>query len=520
MNFRTQKTLSIRHQFRHLPSTSLKKITTLLVMSLAANLFLAIHTWAFEIGTHEQLTEAAIDTVGSTLNTYLIDNLGLQGGLNASVKGGTPYELMKQGSKNEDTEAFAFRVFNHFHEPLFHGGLLWGDSAIEWSLKAIGSQAPGGQWSWNDAREYYFKALTSESKTDRDKYWGKTFEALGHVMHLIQDMASPAHVRNDEHPSLNGIGDVDGLHDFMDRRDVFGNIGPDPSVLEQAGAVRSEPFSNLFDQNAYTGENPDATLGSQAGLAEYTNANFFSDDTIPGQDIFFPNYTYPAIEELVPVGPASAYLTLPRLGNANSPSARAAKFTGNQAVATFLVHNTNLDLLGQLQLDDAVYDAQAQHLIPRAVGYSAAVLDYFFRGDLDTSGSTFVVNSGFAGPNPNDCDEVPLDPVGDLGPFSQNPSSSLRAEGKVSFYFDHSAAASSGTRELLFEGMFAEGEDLPGPASEDLVLQLSNFLHKDPVRWTIVIQGEVGPGEQEGQQKMNAIVAKSTLAEWEFECDH
>ena len=375
---------------RGLPGTYIKTMTLLFVFSAVLNLFLVSQAGAFEVDTHKKLTEAAIVTLESTLNTYLTENLGLEGGLNASVTGGTPRDLMKKGSIEEDEESLR-RVLNHFHEPLFHTGLLWGDSAIEWSLKAIGGQSPGGDWSWNDAREYYFKALTSETKSDRDKYWGMTFQALGHVMHLIQDMASPAHVRNDDHLSLSGFGDVDGLHDFMDGRDVFGAIGPDPSILQQAGAVRSEPFSNLFDQNAYTGENPNATLGPQAGLAEYANANFFSDDTIPGARLFFPRYSYPSIDELVPVGPASVYLTLPRLGDSGSPAARAVKFTGNQAWATYLLADRRLDLIGDLQLDNAVYDAQAQHLIPRAVGYSAAVLTYFFRNQLAITTHVFTV---------------------------------------------------------------------------------------------------------------------------------
>ncbi len=47
------------------------------------------------------------------------------------------------------------------------------------------------KWSWNDARDYYFKALTSQTKAERDEYWGKTFRALGQVMHLIQDWPIP-----------------------------------------------------------------------------------------------------------------------------------------------------------------------------------------------------------------------------------------------------------------------------------------------------------------------------------------
>lgn len=133
---------------------------------------------------------------------------------------------------------------------------------------------------------------------------------------------------------------------------------------------------------------------------------------------------------------------------------------------------------------------------------------------------TFLVNSGFAGPEPNDCDEMPNDPFGVLDTGVTNPLPvSLRAEGTASYYFDHSLAGAEGTRELYFEGMFAEGENLPAFDDENALL-LANFIHKKAVRWTVVIQGKAGPGVQEGEQAENAIVAKTGLAEWEFECDH
>ena len=81
-----------------------------------------------------------------------------------------------------------------------------------------------------------------------------------------------------------------------------------------------------------------------------TNANFFSDDTIPGQnpEAFFP---FPTVFELVPGIAHLPYLTLPRLGSPTFPAARAAKLTGNQAAAQFLLTNTNFDLIGQLGPD-------------------------------------------------------------------------------------------------------------------------------------------------------------------------
>jgi hypothetical protein len=111
------------------------------------------------------------------------------------------------------------RASNHFHNPLkswdqsYMSDAPWFINAycsswqpiysnITW---ATGYLSPDGstvtrprQWmGWGDARDYYYWALTATSGTDRETYFAKTFQALGQVSHLLQDMAVPAHVRND-----------------------------------------------------------------------------------------------------------------------------------------------------------------------------------------------------------------------------------------------------------------------------------------------------------------------------------
>ncbi len=47
----------------------------------------------FEVKTHKELTEKAIEVMESTLSAYLIDNVGLEGGLNASFNGKTSQRM-------------------------------------------------------------------------------------------------------------------------------------------------------------------------------------------------------------------------------------------------------------------------------------------------------------------------------------------------------------------------------------------------------------------------------------------
>jgi hypothetical protein len=473
-----------------------------LVLILAFTFILSADSWAWERNTHEEITEQAIRIMEGDLNSYLMNNLGLENGLNESVVGGTPRMLMIQGSNNEDD---GLRSLNHFHEPITNSGLnvFGGTSAIEWSLKPVGAQAGGDSFSWNDARDFYLKALTSETKAERDEYWGKTFRALGQVMHLLQDSANPSHVRADLHPF------DDGLHDYMERKSVDSYIGggifrPDPSMLEQVGATRAEPFSNLFDRNVYSGSNPQITLGTDIGVTEYTNANFFTDDTIPGQgSLFNAEIPYPAVTELVPAPIPSPYLTLPRLGSAAFPGARTAKLTGNQAVAKFLLTNTNLDLLGQLKLDDAVYEAHAQNLIPRAVGYSAAVLNYFFRGELNVIEQTYIVRAeNLGGPF---CNQTPADDFGLLDLNVEIPvESNFRGTGY--FYYD-----GSNEKRVLFAQF-----TIPRSDNEFFNDIINPAEIPNPVPWNLVLEGQAGPGALEPR----AIISKTGLAEWHYACVH
>jgi len=77
-------------------------------------------------------------------------------------------------------------------------------SSLVWAT-GYTSPAPDGpqvertrqEWDWERARTSYVQALSAVDKADQDTGFADTFQALGHVVHLIQDGAQPAHVRND-----------------------------------------------------------------------------------------------------------------------------------------------------------------------------------------------------------------------------------------------------------------------------------------------------------------------------------
>lgn len=106
--------------------------------------------------------------------------------------------LLQQGASDEDRPVC--RVLNHFYNPLTNQGLsLWGRqigvSAITWlHLDDYQSSAwnscsgRGGDFGWT-------ASLNQVQNNSLNEAW----LGLGHNLHLLTDMASPAHVHNDQH---------------------------------------------------------------------------------------------------------------------------------------------------------------------------------------------------------------------------------------------------------------------------------------------------------------------------------
>ena len=114
---------------------------------------------------------------------------------------------------------------------------------------------------------------------------------LGHQIHLLQDTAVPAHVRNDAHPlSYNKKGsphiEIWAAKNRNTIRQIAANSVAMPGLSLQQDAIsngaRLSPTALLSDADQYDGTHPSTSLSQ--GLAEYTNANFFSDDTIFNED--------------------------------------------------------------------------------------------------------------------------------------------------------------------------------------------------------------------------------------------
>ncbi len=362
------------------------------------SLFLPNIANALEVKTHRTINEKVgnVQTPsGFSLNQYLIDNLKLSNGINEEISDSTGkkqyiYFWLRDGGEYEDVPAWYLpylRSVNHFHNPItkqgFSGiwgtGFLSGESSLLWAQKPMGTQSPGGYYSWHDVRDYFYKALTSADKNTRDTSFAQTFRGLGQLMHLVQDLSVPAHARNDGHGpcwlSYNYECWVEAHPEIISASTptVF-----DLNALGQPNPLASVPIANLFDTNRYTGTNPEITISKNIGLSEYTNANFVSDDTI-FKNFPYPKYrtqSYEIFEVDISATKKRIYLRKKGDGEPIEHFATAGPFY------KYLSFNPELQK-NELKLDGKCHQDYAQKLIPRAVGYSAGLLDYFFRGKMD-----------------------------------------------------------------------------------------------------------------------------------------
>lgn len=290
------------------------------------------------------------------------------------------------------------------------------------------------EWSYSMAKDLYYAALTGDSTKypqwimrdnlfttsfigkgnmnakEREQFFSWTFQALGHTLHLIGDASVPAHTRNDLHGKVLGIGDPEPYENWTESKADFAKYNPEdsyfPGILNGYGSESWVNWKNfevqIPDVFIDTGQLTNATTppitGFNQGLAEYSHANFLSSDTVFNDGT--PN-TISTIHGLADIGLAD-------LGNV---AFREDREIGDETYSFFYVTNNTAQIdhfalcgiawqIKQMEfmngqtpetgilytVDDPLVDEDyAKKLLPRAVGYSAGLLDYFFRGRLEVS---------------------------------------------------------------------------------------------------------------------------------------
>ena len=160
------------------------------------------------------------------------------------------------------------------------------------------------------------------------------------------------------------------------------------------------PISALWDHNEYDGSVMPNGTNDTIGLAEYTNANFWTEDTIG-------DYDHPSFEDIRFDEDLFREVILAE----NSESHERFYLTKQDGdfidhfvtVGYWFYHlsqsaehdDTKREALRfTYKLDEKCCTDYAKKLIPRAIGYSAALLDYFFRGSIEITLPSNQYHSG------------------------------------------------------------------------------------------------------------------------------
>lgn len=383
-------------------------------------LFLSsLNGWAYGVKTHNILTDAAFEISKLSSDGTLLVDLGLV----ESVDDPDPKfpkeeidifrqsvyydpitikELVLFGSEYED-EMYLVRPLNHFFDPQNNRRLtplprdFIAFRTPNWALEDTG-ELSGQDYSYNDAIEYMDKALTSSTVEERDKNWGKLFKTLGQVVHLLQDMAQPQHTRNDKHPPMLDLSKT-YYEAYTDKKlsvavkkskmaFPLNYPMPDPAVFNTArryfygdGKGLSEFSSNNF---VSAGTN---FVGTGIGLTHH--------DDFPLPRVETTNVLAPTPISSIPCDPDYGACSVLDGGEMTFLQTQGydgnayTSFTNDKA-STYGLFDYDLERNAKYRrytLNRFNYDAAHEFLLPRAVAYSAGLINHFFRGRISIANS-------------------------------------------------------------------------------------------------------------------------------------
>jgi len=320
-----------------------------------------------------------------------------------------PLSWIRLGSRKAD-KPILFK--NHFYDPtkdpaigLTDGVNLSGIQSFTWASVRGGGATVGqhNDESWQNARDYYFTAITLPIKSDRDQATAHLLYGLGHVIHLNQDLSQPDHVRNDNHTLLKYIENYGRTHYISHRREWFPLRPRGWLSWRDSGFRKLEDF---WDRNKYTGnakalrDDADAKPGEQLGLAEFSNGNFLGENALYKEYPLSAKhlFPFPSLETSTDfrqkIGASTPVLFTLR---DDTPKQRHAieKNADGRMVKRHSMLNFYAKMFPRKMApyfpvsstinDNDVLEEYHTILLPKAVEYSAGVLDYFFRGKLQTA---------------------------------------------------------------------------------------------------------------------------------------
>jgi hypothetical protein len=291
--------------------------------------------------------------------------------------------------------------------------------------------------SYAVAKGAYLSALTKETPSDRNLGASQLFQNLGHVLHHIEDMAQPQHVRNDVHcdswlctllrlVGAQGLGTKSAYEEYVNSALFSTNAlvsinaavasGPQPlSALPNPPFVRPDDFWSTPAE------------ATRRGMADYASNNFLSVgtsgtampvtassgrvqiDLIPDPNHSFPNSASNFLQPVTVSPSCTALLVAPKpaspvyfngviVDEESAGGTSSAAYVGGFSAAQIASGAASWPVVQ----DCVTYDSAMYLLLPQAIRYSAWFIDFLFRGSmsasLDSSGNLTVTNNSTTEP--------------------------------------------------------------------------------------------------------------------------
>jgi hypothetical protein len=286
------------------------------------------------IPTHSNITKAAVDYLKKVDSRFVC-----VANLNNLLQIGTAAE--------DDTPRFMF----HFNPNLNDAGYFGSCNSTQWAFGSAPCRQSGGSpffaastlsntHRWQDAVAHVRDSAGKPSE--------QGWRDLGFVLHLLEDLTSPAHTRNDSHPPF-----IDG----------------DPME-----AVTRTPTSPPVSEGLLSFATPEAFF---AALQMYTSTNFYSADTV-----------------FVGSGPIAVRSDRSYFYDASD---RRIAYKG---LAYYLSGLTEASRdRQQATIDDTIATEQFEQLGPVAVRYTASLIKRYYDVASPELGDCFIDFEEFQGPS-------------------------------------------------------------------------------------------------------------------------
>lgn len=323
------------------------------------------------------------------------------------------------------------RVFNHFFDPQHGGAPLsvlgtdFGRPSPAWALEDTGETttilavcALAGRaqtYSYRQGQEQLLTLLTAANQTQRDAAAASVLQTLGHIVHHVQDMAQPQHSRNDRHSKPAQAWYERYTELFVNSRIT--------APAAEGGILASNPYPIPVFATARQYWHTVGASGAYVGMAEFTSNNYVTFGTQfrsvvngSGQEQILSNANYPLPSGTNADGTQKFIVSLPQVtvramdntlyqgpmdavvGDVFDGYA-LGHHTGKVLAATSLLDN-RLRANGKSRvfaMNSFVYEDNYSIVLPRAVAFSAGLINHFFAGKLAlhraSSGSGWIIDN-------------------------------------------------------------------------------------------------------------------------------